>query len=52
MRGEVPKVGDIVFATLAGAKVSAKVSAKVGGVTDPPRSLRGQVIIEVHADEI
>jgi hypothetical protein len=48
MRGEVPKVGDIVFATLAGAKVSAKV----GGVTDPPRSLRGQVIIEVHADEI
>ena len=47
MQGEVPKVGDTVFATLAGDKVSTKV----GAVTAPPRSLRGEFIIEVHAEE-
>jgi hypothetical protein len=51
MQGQVPKVGDTVFATLAGNKVSAKV----GAVTDMPRSiprrLRDKVIIEVHAKE-
>jgi hypothetical protein len=35
MRGELPKVGDTFPATLAGEKVSAKV----GTVIDPTRSL-------------
>jgi hypothetical protein len=50
MRGAVPKVGDTLPATLAGEKVSAKV----GAVTDPTLRLRkrGEVIIEVHADEV
>jgi hypothetical protein len=50
MRGEVPKVGDTVPATLGGEKVGAKVSA----VKDPARNLRdrGEIIIKVHADEI
>jgi hypothetical protein len=47
MRGEVPKVGDTVFATLT----DDKVSAKVGAVADLPRSLRDKVIVEVHANE-
>jgi hypothetical protein len=51
MRGEVPKIGDTVFATLAGDKVSTKV----GAVTDPPRNTRQnhprRRIIEVHAEE-
>jgi hypothetical protein len=54
MRGEVPKVGDTVFATLAGDKVSTKV----GAVTDPPRNTRQnhhrgsrRRIIEVLAEE-
>jgi len=41
MRGEVPKVGDIVFATLAGDKVGTKVDA----VTDPPR----RAVVARHA---
>ena len=51
MQGEVPEVGDTVFATLAGNKVGAKV----GAVTDLPPSLspslRDKVIIEVQAEE-
>jgi len=50
MRGELPKVGDTVPATLAGKKISAKV----GVVSDPERDLkvRGRVVIEVDADEV
>ena len=49
MRGEVPKVGDTVDAPLGGKKVSAKV----GVVNDPARDGgRGEVIIEVHGDEV
>jgi hypothetical protein len=50
MRGEVPRVGDTVPATLAGEKVSTKV----GVVTDPTLRLRkrGEVITDVHADEV
>jgi hypothetical protein len=50
MRGELPKVGDTVPATLGGKKVSAKV----GLVTDPARTLRdrGQALVEVDADEV
>jgi hypothetical protein len=49
MQGELPKIGDTVPATLAGEKVSAKV----GTVTDPARTLRGigQAVVEVEADE-
>jgi len=50
MRGEVPKVGDTVPATLAGEKVSPKV----GVVNDLERDVRdrSRVIIEVDADEV
>jgi hypothetical protein len=50
MRGELPKVGDTVPATLAGEKVSAKV----GTVIDPTRSLRDgrRAVVEVDADEV
>jgi hypothetical protein len=50
-RGEVPKVGDNVSATLA----AGRVIAKVGAVKDPRvHSLRerGEVVTEVHADEV
>jgi hypothetical protein len=50
MKGELPKVGDTVPATLGGEKVSAKV----GMVRDPARNLRdrGQAGVEVDADEV
>ena len=50
MRGELPKVGDTIPATLA----RENISAKVGTVTDPSRNLRdrGQVVVEVDADEV
>jgi len=50
MRGELPKVGDTVPATLAGEKISAKVET----VTDPTHTLtdRGQALVEVDADEV
>jgi len=51
MQGEVPKVGDTVSAMLAGNKVSAKVGAVTDLPRSLPRSLRGKVIIEVDAEE-
>jgi hypothetical protein len=50
MRGEVPKAGDTVPATLEGERVSAKVER----VADPMHRLIDghDVVIEVHADEL
>jgi hypothetical protein len=50
MRGELPKVGDTVPATLADKTVSTKVGA-VNDLVNNPR-VRGHLIIEVHADEV
>jgi hypothetical protein len=50
MQGEVPKVGDIVPATLSGELVKAKVDR----VSDPTPfgEERGEVTVKVHAEEI
>ena len=50
MRGELPKVGDTVPATLANKMVSTKVGAVNDLVHNP--KVRGLVVIEVHADEV
>jgi hypothetical protein len=50
MRGELPKVGDTVPATLTGKEVKTKVE----GVSDSTllRKERGDFVIEVHAEEV